>query len=86
MQKNHIGRYMIAVVEWNHQEIDRQLKKHFTHHLADSLMLIEILYELTAIKDTSVVTSKQVLAWDRCIYSQRKQITILYSLTENKEL
>ena len=34
-------------------------------------MLIEIICKLTAIKHTSVVTSKQVLAWARQVEGQR---------------
>ena len=43
-------------------------------------MLMEIIGKLTAIKDTSVVASDQVLAWDRWAEAQTTQTMILNSL------
>ena len=56
-----MGRLRIAAAEYNYREIDRQLREQFIHGLNDDNMLIEIICELTAIKDTTVVTSKQVV-------------------------
>ena len=59
------GRFRISAAEYNYKEIDRQVKEQFIHGLNDSNMLIEIIHELIAIKDTRIVTDKQMLAWAR---------------------
>ena len=41
---------MVAAVECNYQEVDRQLKEQFIHGLNNKCMLEEILKELTATK------------------------------------
>ena len=56
--------------------IDRQLKQQFILDLNDDKMLTEIIFELTAIQDTSVVTIEQVLAWARQIDGRRSQNAI----------
>ena len=59
------GRLIITVSECCYKELDRQLKEQCIHTLNDNDVLPEIIHELTSIKDTSIVTSEQVLAWDR---------------------
>ena len=49
-------RLRIAVAECNDKEIYRQLKEQLIHGLNDDHMLIEIIHELTTIKDPGVVT------------------------------
>ena len=58
-------RLRIAVAECNDKEIYRQLKEQLIHGLNDDNMLIDIIHELTTIKDPSVVTKEQVVAWAR---------------------
>ena len=59
-----MGRLRITVIECNYKVIDRQLKEQYIHGLNDNKMLIEILCELTAIKETCV-TGEQELVWVR---------------------
>ena len=44
-------RLRIAVAECNDKEIYRQLKEQLIHSLNDDNMLIDIIHELTTIKD-----------------------------------
>ena len=60
-----MGRFKIAATECNYQELDRWVKEQFIHKLNDDSMLMEIIQELTANKDTSKVTRNQVLIWAR---------------------
>ena len=53
------------MAECNDKEINRQLKKQLIHGLNDDNMLIDIIHELTTIKDLSVVTREQVVVWAR---------------------
>ena len=49
----------------NYIETDRKLKEQFILGLNDNDMLIKIIWTFTVIKDTSVATRGQVLAWAR---------------------
>ena len=49
-------------------------------------MVTEIIHELTAIKDKSMATSEQVLAWASQVESQRSRTAILDSLRETRDL
>ena len=79
------GRLRIALAECNYKEMDRCLKDHFIYGLNDNEMLIEIMYELTDIKDMNVVSSEQVLAWVRQVEAQRLHTVILDNLREAKD-
>ena len=80
-----MGKLRIAVAEGYCEEIDRQSKEECIHGLNESCMLIEIMHKLIVIKDTSELTSKQVLAWARYDEAKRTQTTILDSLSETKD-
>ena len=53
-----------------------QLKEQYIHGVNHNQMIIEIICKLTAIKDTDVVTSEQVLAWAIQVEAQRTQTAI----------
>ena len=80
-----MGRHRKAVAECNCREVDRWLKEHLIHGLNDNDMLIEIIHALTAMKDMSIVTNEQVLAWAMWVEAQGLQIVILGSLRETHD-
>ena len=49
-------------------------------------MLAEIVKELTKTKETTAVTSEQVLVWAKRVETQRAHFAIRTSLSETKEL
>ena len=63
--KEWMRRLRIAVEECNDKEIYRQLKEQLIHGLNDDNMLINIIHELSTIKDPNVVTREQVVTWAR---------------------
>ena len=79
------GRLRLAAVECNYKEIDRQLKEQFIHRFHDNDMLAEIIRGLTTAKESTAVTSEQVLVWAMRLEAQRLQSTIITSLSEIKE-
>ena len=81
-----MARLKIAMADYNYKETHRQLKEQFIHGLKDNRMIIEIICELTAMKDTSAVTSKWVPAQARLIEAQRSQTAILDSVIEKNEV
>ena len=48
-------------------------------------MTSEMIQELTVIKNTSEITSKQVLAWAKRVEAHRSWKALLVSIQENKE-
>ena len=59
-----MGRLGIAVAECNYKEIDRQIKEHL--FIASMTMrCLQVIHKFTAITDTTVASSKQVLTWAR---------------------
>ena len=64
---------------------NRWLKEHFIHGLKDDSMLLELICKLTAITDTSAVTSDQVLLWARWVEAKRTQTAVVNNLKVNKE-
>ena len=58
------------------KEKGRWLKEQFLHGMSDEEMMIEIIRELTAIKQTNKVTSEQVLCWTIRVESQKVQNTL----------
>ena len=61
------GRLRITATECNYQEIDRLLKEQFIHGCNDNYTLLEIILELTAIRDTNTITSNLVLLLARWV-------------------
>ena len=55
----------ISGIECHYQELDRQLKEQFIHSLNDTDMLMEIIWELTKIKEKGTIMSENVLAWGK---------------------
>ena len=80
-----MGRLCIAVVECNHQEMDRKLKEQFIHSLSDKHMLEEIIKELTATSSDDHITNGGVLACVKRVEVQRAQATVLNTLTELRQ-
>ena len=60
-----MGSLGIAVTECYCEELDRQLREWFINGLNANDILKETICELSGMKDTSIVTSEQVLAWSR---------------------
>ena len=79
-----MGRLLVAVVECNYQEVDRQLKEQFIHGLNDKYMLEEIIKELTATKNDDHIASGGVLAWAKRVEVRRAQAALVNILTESK--
>ena len=52
-----MGRLLVAAVECNYQEVDRQLKEQFIHSLNDKCMLEEVIKGLTATGNNDDITS-----------------------------
>ena len=77
-----IGRPRIAAAEFNYKEVDRWLQEQFIHGINNNDVLIEIIHRLTAMKDTSIETTKQILAWARWFEAQRLQTAIFESSRE----
>ena len=75
-----MGRHIIAALEDNYKQIDRQLKEQFIHGLNDNDILVEIIKELTKIEASKDVTSEQVLAWEKESGTQKAQSMIIHSL------
>ena len=48
---------LVAAVECNYQEVNRQLKEQFIHGLNDKSMLEEIIKEFTTAKNEDRITS-----------------------------
>ena len=61
------------------------LKEQFIHGLKDNDMLTEIIHELTTVRDTSMITSDQVLAWAMQVKAWWSQTAVLDSLKETKD-
>ena len=79
------GRLWVAAVEYNYQEVDRQLKEQFIHGLNDKCMLDEIIKELTTTKNKDCITSGGVLAWAKRVELQRAQVAVLNTLMESRQ-
>ena len=60
-----MGRLQISAIEYNYQEIDRQLKEQFIHSLNETDMLGEIIGELTKVKEKGTIMSENVLPWSK---------------------
>ena len=58
-----MGRLKIKVTNCKYKEYDRRLKEQFINGLDDDTIIAKIIKELTALKDTREVSSKQVLMW-----------------------
>ena len=78
-----MGRLRIAATECNYQEIHRLLKEWFINGLNDDSMLVELIHELTAIRDKGAVSSSLVLLWVRWVEAQKIQTTFLSNLQAN---
>ena len=53
-----------------YKEYVRQLREQFINGLDDEVMIEETIRELTALKDTSEVSSDQVLMWNQKVEAQ----------------
>ena len=80
-----MGRLRTMAAECKYKELDRCLKEQFVNGLNDDVMMVEIIFELTSMLDTSSVTSKQVFAWTRRVEAQRMQAAMPDSLKETKD-
>ena len=61
------------------------LKEQFINGLNDDTIIAKIIKELTALKDTSKVSSEEVLMWTLRVGVQRAQKTVLENIRDVKE-
>ena len=80
-----IQRLRIAAKECNYQELDTQVKEQFINDINDENMLIEIHNNLTAITNTSKVTSNLVFMWEMWVGDQRTQTAARSKLEVNEQ-
>ena len=69
-------RLRMSATEYKYQEIDRQLNEQFIHGLSDHSMLLEIICEFKAVRDTKEVNNDQVLLWASWLEAQRMQLVL----------
>ena len=60
-----MGRLRVVAVECNYKEIDHQLKEQFIHGLNDKTMLDDVIRELTTKNISELMTSEDMLIWDK---------------------
>ena len=80
-----MGRLQVAALEYNYQEVHRQLKEQFIHGLNDKCMLEEIIKEPTATRSDDCIMSGGVLAWTKIVEAQRAQAAVLNTLTQSRQ-
>ena len=78
-------RLQLAAVEYNCQELDRQLKEQSIPGLKDEEMLGEMIKELTTIRGNDTITSENILPWAKRVEAQRAQASAMSAITEAKE-
>ena len=64
------------------QRMWRKLKETFTNGLDDETIIVEIIKELTTLKDTSEASSEQVLMWIQKEEAQRAQNEVLDNIKD----
>ena len=79
-----IGRICIKAIDWKYKEYDRQLKEQIINSLDDENMVEEIIRELKALKDTSEVSSEQILLWIQRVETQRAQKEVLDNIRHKR--
>ena len=62
LQKIWLGRLQLKATEFKYEKIDKKLKEQFINGIKNQTVTAEIIRELTAWKDMSEVTSKQLLS------------------------
>ena len=67
-----------------YKEYDRRLKEQFINGLDDETIIVEIIKELTALKETSEVSSEQTLMGAQRIEAQRAQKDVLDNIRDFK--
>ena len=75
-----MGRLYLMTVACKYKVMNRCLKEQLIYGLNDDGMIVEIICELTAISNRSLVTSEQVLAWVRRVLNHRGKTTVLDTL------
>ena len=85
MQKNGWADLDWQHLKCNYKERDRQLKEQFIHRLNYNDMIAEIIRELTKAKESTPVTSEQVLVWAKRVKAQRTQSAIITNLSKTKK-
>ena len=75
-----MGRLRIKATECKHRESTRMLKEQFINSMNYEVMTADIIKELTALKDTAKLKSKQILIWAKRVEAQRLQTVMLESI------
>ena len=90
-RKNHepnqewIGKWHFKAIDCKYKEYERRLKEQFSNGLDDKNIIAEIMKELTALKDTSEVSSEQILMWDHRADAQEAQREVLDNIRDPEE-
>ena len=80
-----MGRLRAMAGDCKHKETaDRHLTEQIINGLNNDGMATEIISDLIAIINTSSVTSRQVLVWEKRVETQRAEMAMLDSLKENR--
>ena len=80
-----IGRIQIKAGECKNQENDRRLKEQFINGMNDEAITAKIIKGLMAIRDTSEVSSGQVIVWALRVGAPRPQKAVLDHIRDTKE-
>ena len=78
-------RLYIKATDCKCKTCDRRLKEQFTNMLDNKNIIEEIIKELTALKDTSEVSSERVLMRAQYIEEQRGKKEVFDSIRDEKE-
>ena len=66
-----MGRLQVKAKECKHKEYGRRLKEQFMNGMNNEATTAKITKELAALKDTTEVSSEEVLVWDQRVETQR---------------
>ena len=80
-----MGRLYIKATGYKYKEYDRRLKRQFINGLDNESIIVEIIKELTALKDTSDMSNKDVLMWAQRSEPQHVQKEVLDNMKNKKE-
>ena len=80
-----MGRLQVKAADCKCKENDRRLKEKFNNGMNDEAIAAEIIIELTVLKDTSEVSSEQVLVRVQSVEVQRAQKAVLESIRDAED-
>ena len=75
-----MGRLQVKAADCKYKENEGRLKEQFINGLNDKAITVKITKKLMVPKDTSKVTSDQVLVWGQRVKAQRSQKALLENI------